>query len=345
MTPAKQDRTPGPESPTSLADDLKRLEEIGGDSILVVGDLMLDRFIWGSVRRISPEAPVPVVEVERESQHLGGAANVVSNIVALGARAVPFGVIGADANADLLEAEFRRDGVDTSSIVRDAARPTTTKTRIVAHNQQVVRADRELRDPIGPEVEDAIERAFAAHLDEADGVVVSDYDKGLLAGGLLARLLARAGVRGIPVCLDPKVRRFSAYRPVTVITPNHHEAEAATGLRASTDAELEACARAIREMLDGPSVLITRGEAGMSLLDASGVATHVPTTAREVYDVTGAGDTVIGTLALALAAGASMVEAAVIANYAAGIVVGKVGTATTTAAELKAKIEDHTGSE
>ncbi len=321
------------------------IDAFAGRRLLVVGDMMLDRFIWGSVRRISPEAPVPVVEVERESQHLGGAANVVSNIVALGAVAIPFGVVGNDASADLLEAEFRRDGVDTSGIVHDPSRPTTTKTRIIAHSQQVVRADRELRDPVSTDVEATIERLFANRLGEADAVVVSDYDKGLLAGDLLGRLLHLANDRGVPVCLDPKVRRFERYRPVTVVTPNHHEAEAATGMRAGTDAELESCARAIRNLLGGPSVLITRGEAGMSLLDAGGVATHVPTTAREVYDVTGAGDTVIGALALALSAGASMVEAAVIANYAAGIVVGKVGTATVGAAELQETIDEQSGIE
>ena len=309
-----------------------------GRRLAVVGDLMLDRFIWGAVRRISPEAPVPVVEVERESQHLGGAGNVVANVVSLGAAALPFGVVGDDASADLLAAEFRRAGVDTAGIARDASRPTTTKTRIVAHSQQVVRADRERRHAVGGEAEEAIVGAFAALLDGADAVVVSDYDKGLLAGGLLGRVLEAARDRGVPVCLDPKVRRFASYRPVTVITPNHHEAEAATGLPATTDTELEACGRRIQEMLGGPAVLITRGEAGMSLVDAAGDVAHVPTTAREVYDVTGAGDTVIATLALALAAGATTLEAAILANFAAGVVVGKVGTATATTTELTAAI-------
>ena len=322
--------------------DLKRANEIigrfAGCRLAVVGDLMLDRFIWGTVRRISPEAPVPVVEVERESQHLGGAGNVVANVVALGASAWPLGVVGDDGNADLLEGEFRRAGVETGGVVRDRSRPTTTKTRIVAHNQQVVRADRERRHTVDGGAEEAILAAFAARLEEAEAVVVSDYDKGLLAGGLLTRVLEAAASRGVPVCLDPKVRRFARYRPVTVITPNHHEAEAATGLPATTNAELEACGRRIQEMLGGPAVLITRGEAGLSLVDAAGDVAHVPTTAREVYDVTGAGDTVIATLALALAAGASMREAAVLANFAAGVVVGKIGTATVTGEELAAAI-------
>lgn len=310
------------------------VDEFAGRRLIVVGDLMLDRFIWGSVRRISPEAPVPVVDVERESQHLGGAGNVVANVVALGAEAWPLGVVGDDADADLLESEFRRAGVDTSGLVRDASRPTTTKTRIVAHSQQVVRADREGRHAVDGEVEAAVVRAFEQRLESADAVVVSDYDKGLLAGGLLPRVLEAAHAAGVPVCLDPKVRRFSQYRPVTVITPNHHEAEAASGLPATTDDEMQACGRKIQEILGGPAVLITRGEAGMSLVDRTGEVSHVPTMAREVYDVTGAGDTVIGTLALALAAGATTLDAAVLANFAAGVVVGKVGTATVTRDEL-----------
>ncbi len=312
------------------------LDRFEGRRLLVVGDLMLDRFIWGSVRRISPEAPVPVVEVDRESQHLGGAGNVVANVVALGARAWPIGVVGDDPYADLLEGEFGQAGIETSGVLRDASRPTTTKTRIVAHSQQVVRADRERRHAVDGDVEEAVFGAFAERLEEADAVVVSDYDKGLLGGELLGRVLRAARERGVPLCLDPKVRRFTSYSPVTVITPNHHEAEAATGLAATTDAELEACGRRIQEMLGGPAVLITRGEAGMSLVDADGTVAHVPTTAREVYDVTGAGDTVIATLALALAAGATTLEAAVLANFAAGVVVGKVGTATAAREELAA---------
>jgi rfaE bifunctional protein kinase chain/domain len=186
--------------------------------------------------------------------------------------------------------------------------------------------------------EDALAARFEELLGAADAVVVSDYDKGLLAGGLLARLLGAAAARGVPVCLDPKVRRFAAYRPVTVITPNHHEAAAATGLPADTDEELAACGARIREIIGGGDVLITRGENGMSLIDGGGAVTHIPTTAREVYDVTGAGDTVIATLSLALAAGAPAREAAVLANCAAGVVVGKVGTATGTPGELRAAL-------
>jgi D-beta-D-heptose 7-phosphate kinase/D-beta-D-heptose 1-phosphate adenosyltransferase len=314
------------------------VDRFEGKRLVVVGDLMLDRFIWGTVRRISPEAPVPVVEIERESQHLGGAGNVVANLVALGASAWPVGVLGEDAGADAVVEEFRRAGVETQGLVRDPSRPTTTKTRVVAHSQQVVRADLERRHPVSEAVESSLAAAFLAALDGADAVIVSDYDKGLLAGGFLAAVLRSSRDRDVPVCLDPKVRRFTAYQPVTVITPNHHEASAATGLPADTDEELEVCGRRIQEMLGGPNVLVTRGEHGMSLVGAGGDVTHVPTMAREVFDVTGAGDTVIATLALGLAAGASALEAAVLSNHAAGVVVGKVGTATLTRAEMRAAI-------
>jgi D-beta-D-heptose 7-phosphate kinase/D-beta-D-heptose 1-phosphate adenosyltransferase len=320
---------------TTLSTLVDRFE---GKRLVVVGDVMLDRFIWGTVRRISPEAPVPVVEIERESQHLGGAGNVVANLVALGATACPVGVLGDDSGADAIDAEFRRAGVDTSGLVRDASRPTTTKTRVVAHSQQVVRADLERRHPVSAEVEAVLETVYLAALEGAAGVVVSDYDKGLLAGGFLETVLRASRARGVPVCLDPKIRRFQAYRPVSVITPNHHEAAAATGLPADSDGDLERCGRRIQEMLGGPDVLITRGEHGMSLVGSGGEVAHIPTTAREVFDVTGAGDTVIATLALGLAAGASALEAAVLSNHAAGVVVGKVGTATLTRAELRAAI-------
>jgi rfaE bifunctional protein kinase chain/domain len=319
------------------------IERFEGKRLVVVGDLMLDRFVWGSVRRISPEAPVPVVEIERESQHLGGAGNVVANLVALGAIAHPIGVVGNDAGADAVEDEFRRAGVDTSGLVRDPSRPTTTKTRVVAHSQQVVRADLERRHAVSDSVETALESAFLSALAGADGVIVSDYDKGLLAGSFLGTTLRISHERGVPLCLDPKIRRFQAYSPLTVITPNHHEAAAATGLPANTDEELEACGRRIQEMLGGPNVLITRGEYGMSLVGAGGEVAHIPTMAREIFDVTGAGDTVIATLALGLAAGAPALEAAVLSNYAAGVVVGKVGTATLTRAELRAAIAVRNG--
>jgi D-beta-D-heptose 7-phosphate kinase/D-beta-D-heptose 1-phosphate adenosyltransferase len=319
---------------------LEILAGFAGRRLVVLGDLMLDEFIWGEVRRISPEAPVPVVEVKRETWHLGGAGNVVSNLLDLGAQAAPVGVLGDDWAGERLRQRFAERGAEVSGLVCDGSRLTTLKTRIVAHHQQVVRADREERSPIKREIEDLIIARFNAALEAAEAVIVSDYDKGLLTPRVLQATLEAARARRQVVCLDPKIRNFAHYRPVSVITPNQLEAERATGIEIIDEQALVAAARRIRELLDCPNVIITRGEHGMTLLAEDGQVAHIPTVAREVYDVTGAGDTVIATLALSLVAGAHLHEAAVIANHAAGIVVGKVGTATVTREELAAALQD-----
>ncbi|HZS07451.1 MAG TPA: D-glycero-beta-D-manno-heptose-7-phosphate kinase [Blastocatellia bacterium] len=319
---------------------LEILDNFAGRRLVVLGDLMLDEFIWGEVRRISPEAPVPVVEVRRETWHAGGAGNVVSNLIGLGALAAPVGIVGDDHAGARLRQQFTEVGADTRGLVCNPLRPTTLKTRIIAHSQQMVRADRENRSPVTAEIEEAIIAGFNSALDSADAVIVSDYDKGLLTPRVLGTVLEAAQSRRKPVCLDPKIRNFAHYKPVTVITPNQIEAERATGIEITDEASLLAAAQRIREMLACPHVIITRGEHGMTLLGENDSLTHIPTTAREVYDVTGAGDTVIATLALALAAGAQVSEAAVIANHAAGIVVGKVGTATVSRDELAAALQD-----
>jgi D-beta-D-heptose 7-phosphate kinase/D-beta-D-heptose 1-phosphate adenosyltransferase len=308
--------------------------DFAGKRILVLGDLMLDEFIWGRVRRISPEAPVPVVEVERHTLALGGAGNVVSNLVALGAIATPMGVVGADESADRLRAAFKEIGVKTDSLVSDPARPTTLKTRIIAHNQQVVRADRESRLPIANAIQDQMIDRFYDEIESADAVVVSDYNKGLLAPHVLAASLRAARARGLTVCLDPKLRNFAYYEPVTVITPNTQEAAEASGIAIEDEDSLAAAGRIILDSIDCRGVLVTRGEEGMTLFTEGGEVTHIPTVAREVYDVTGAGDTVIATLALALASEATLVEGAMLANHAAGVVVGKLGTAILSRQEL-----------
>ncbi|MEK6320708.1 MAG: D-glycero-beta-D-manno-heptose-7-phosphate kinase [Acidobacteriota bacterium] len=316
--------------------------EFGGKRIVVLGDVMLDEFIWGRVRRISPEAPVPIVEVDRQTLALGGAGNVVSSVVALGARPTPIGALGDDLDAERLRHAFHELGVSTDRIVVDSSRPTTVKTRIIAHSQQVVRADRESRAPISAEIEDRLIDSIRSEIESADAIVVSDYGKGLLTPGLLARALAAARERGLIVCLDPKMRSFVHYQPVTVITPNNQEAADASGILIEDEHSLAEAGRKILGSIDTRAVLITRGEEGMALFTGGGVegaeVTHIPTVAREVYDVTGAGDTVIATLALALAGGASLKEAAVLANHAAGVVVGKVGTASVTREELLATI-------
>jgi len=306
--------------------------------IVVLGDLMLDEFIWGRVQRISPEAPVPIVEVERHTLALGGAGNVAANLVALGARPALLGVAGADADAERLRAAFSDVGISSDGLVVDASRATTLKTRIVAHNQQVVRADRETRAPISAAIEEAIIAHFTGALDTADAVVVSDYNKGLLTPRVLSETLAAARARNLPVCLDPKTRSFANYQPVTVITPNHQEAAEAAGVAIEDEAGLIEAGRRLLGAIECRAVLITRGEEGMALFTDGGEVTHIATVAREVYDVTGAGDTVIATLGLALAAGASFAEAAILANHAAGVVVGKVGTATVTRDELLATL-------
>lgn len=301
----------------------------------MLGDVMLDEFVWGDVSRISPEAPVPVVDIRRESVHLGGAANVLANLLALGATASVIGVIGDDAAGDRLRTRLREvspQQVDEYLVV-DASRPSTVKTRIIAHNQLVVRADRELRTPVNGKTESRVISALKDAIQTADALVVSDYDKGAVTTRILAAILPLAYER-IPVLIDPKIRNLASYRPATLVTPNHHEALRMTNLEADTDDGLHHAARLIREKLDCDAVLITRGDRGMILLEGDGDPVYVATAAREVYDVTGAGDTVIATLAAALAAGVSLLDAANLANHAAGIVVGKVGTATASAEEL-----------
>jgi D-beta-D-heptose 7-phosphate kinase/D-beta-D-heptose 1-phosphate adenosyltransferase len=309
------------------------ISSFAGKRILVLGDMMLDEFIWGKVRRISPEAPVPVVEVARETYHLGGAGNVAANISALGAKPVPVGLVGDDTAAQRLSKLFADQGIETSGLVAEPGRPTTVKTRIVAHHQQIVRADRENRSPLSEERNNSLLAAFLNSLPTCGAVIVSDYDKGVVNRQLLSRALPAAEKAGIPVLLDPKVYQADYYRPITLITPNQREAELMTGISIESNQQLEQAGRQLLEKFQCPYALITRGEEGMSLFSRSG-SHHLPTFAREVFDVSGAGDTVIGTLALAIAAGATMEESAILANHAAGLVVGKVGTATVTPTEL-----------
>lgn len=305
--------------------------------IVVYGDVMLDEFVWGDVTRISPEAPVPVVEIRRESAHLGGAANVLSNLRALGVNSSLVGVVGQDRAGERVRAELRESGAldADDSLITDVSRPTTVKTRIIAHSQLVVRADRERRTPLDATVEERVVETLRRLLRSADALVVSDYDKGAVTPAALDAILPAAEAAGVPVLIDPKIRNFDSYRPATLVTPNHHEALKVTNTDDDTDEGMARAARLIRERLGCRSVLITRGERGM-MLEEDGEPTYVPTAAREVFDVTGAGDTVIATLAASVAAGATLAEAAMLANHAAGIVVGKLGTATASADELLA---------
>ena len=317
----------------------RRLELVGrfpAQTVLVVGDIMLDRFVWGEVTRISPEAPVPVVRIRRETDCLGGAGNVVSNLRALGSSVRFAGLVGSDEAAGRVRERLQANGVDVRGLLVDPARPTTLKMRIIAHSQQVVRVDSEEDRPLdGALGEGLLQRALEL-LEGVSALMISDYDKGVLSPGLLRPLLAAAAKAGLPVIVDPKLTHFPHYEPVTIITPNQLEAARATATEIRGDADVERAGRKILEMLDTRALLMTRGERGMALFERGGATSFIPARSREVYDVTGAGDTVASVLALALPAGASLREAAELANLAAGIVVGKIGTATVTAEELSA---------
>src|SRR5713226_5422380 len=264
--------------------------------IVVLGDVMLDEFLWGDVTRISPEAPVPVVDIKRESTHLGGAANVLANLLALGAEACVIGVVGDDFAGERIQSSVNdKSALQTDGLlIADNQRPTTIKTRIVARNQMVVRADREHRTSIDAKTEDRIIAAVKSALTSAQALVISDYDKGVVTPRVLSEVLPAAYGR-MPVLIDPKTRNFDSYRPATLVTPNHHEALRLTGLEEDSDDGLKAAGLNIRARLGCDAVLITRGDRGMMLLGADSEVVYVETSAREVYDVTGAGDTVIAT--------------------------------------------------
>lgn len=320
-----------------------RVREFRGKRVLVVGDVILDRYLWGRATRVSPEAPVLVVDVDREEFRLGGAANVAHNVASLGAVPVLFGVCGTDLAAGGLATLLRERGVDPEAgMISDAARRTTVKTRIIAHHQQVLRADEETRDALADSSRARLLERVVAALAGADAVILSDYGKGVLSPPLLDALLPELSRRGIPTAVDPKEEQFFRYKGVTIITPNLNEAAQAWGRRIRNETELAEAGFGLREKLASRSVLITRGEDGMSLFDEEG-HTHIPTKAREVYDVTGAGDTVVATMGVALAARAPLAEACVLANHAAGLVVAHLGTAAATADDLIASLQDLEG--
>jgi len=315
------------------------LKRMRGRHVVVLGDVMLDEFLWGTVARISPEAPVPVVEVTRQSYHLGGAGNVAANVCALGGTAVLAGVVGSDPAAERVRESLGAAGVQAALVPSGGGRPTTVKTRIVAHHQQVVRADREQSDDIDGALEDGLVGRLRGALPSCGALIVSDYQKGVITPRLMKAVVSLARRRGIPVLVDPKVRHFHLYRGVSLVTPNQLETEQATGIRIRGEDDLLAAGARILRKLRCGAALVTRGEQGMSLFEGGSRPLHIPTAAREVFDVTGAGDTVIATVALALCGGARLAEAAMLANYAAGVVVGKVGTATAAPDELMAAVE------
>jgi D-beta-D-heptose 7-phosphate kinase/D-beta-D-heptose 1-phosphate adenosyltransferase len=310
------------------------LDRFDGASLLVVGDLMLDQFIVGSVRRISPEAPVPVVEFGRDEYRVGGAANVAHNVRGLGARVDVVGVVGDDPSARRLADSLSSLGIGTDGLVVDPARATTTKMRIVTdRHQQVARVDYESDADLTGAAERSLVDGASRLARGAGAVIVSDYLKGSVTDALMSRLVSLSRERRVPVLVDPKIAHIDRYRHVRLVTPNHHEAEIATNRRIRSDEEARLAARAFVQRAWCDGALITRGEHGMWLLDGD-IEGSLAAVAREVADVTGAGDTVIATLGLAVACGASMVEAATLANFAAGIVVGKFGPSTVSREEL-----------
>jgi D-glycero-beta-D-manno-heptose-7-phosphate kinase len=300
--------------------------------ILVIGDIILDHYIWGKVSRISPEAPVPVVEVNRESFLLGGAANVAHNIVALGGRASVIGINGRDVAGEALMNILMERGVNCDGIFTEN-RPTTVKTRVIAHNQQVVRFDREDKKYVDGKIFKGVMGYINSVLSGYDGVVVSDYQKGMVSPELIKGILKKANREKMFVAVDPKVGHFDYYKGVSMVTPNLAEASSGANIEIRDEKSLLQAGKLLMKKLSCKAVLITRGEQGMSLFEKKKI-THIPTVARKVFDVTGAGDTVISAFTLAYSSGASMEEAAVIANHAAGIVVGEVGTAVATPEQL-----------
>ena len=295
----------------------KRLDDLFGAfkkrTILVIGDLMLDRYLWGLVSRISPEAPVPIVNIESESFRFGGAANVSHNIMTLGATAVPVGVIGDDGSGE------------TDGLITDPERPTTVKTRIIAHNQQVVRTDREITEGISQKIQKRILDFLVTAIDEIDGIILEDYNKGLLVPHFIKDVIDLARAKEKMVFVDPKFDHFFDFNHVTLFKPNRNEIADRLGMRLDSDEALEKTGFKLLQRLDCKVLLITLGEAGMALFEPDRAMIKIPTRAVKVHDVSGAGDTVIATMAVAMTSGANSQEAATLANHAAGIVCGEVG--------------------
>ena len=317
--------------------ELKKMKKIINNfknkKILVLGDLMLDKYIWGNVARISPEAPVPVVEVHKDSSCLGGAGNAANSLESLGAFPLLVGIVGDDG-----EGQWIKENVpDSRGIFTDPSRPTTVKTRIIAHHQQVVRVDLEKKSPIPSKMEKQI--IIFIKEESFDGILISDYNKGTLSRSLVSQTLSYAKRKKIPVFVDPKFENFFLYSSVTLITPNHYEASKIVNQECTNDTQVEKVGQKILERISAPYLIIKRGEHGMSVFEKGKKVKHIPTVAKEVYDITGAGDTVIATASLALLSGSTIMEAAILSNAAAGIVVGKIGTAAVTAEELLSSLD------
>jgi D-beta-D-heptose 7-phosphate kinase/D-beta-D-heptose 1-phosphate adenosyltransferase len=318
---------------------IQGLDNFNGKTVLVIGDLILDKFVRGRVSRISPEAPVPVVEITEEEYMPGGAGNVVSNIISLGGKVSMCGIVGEDNFGQQLISELSGMGSDVSGILKDETRPTSQKTRIIAEHQQVVRADLESKEEIDERFETELVSWIESIISKIDGVVISDYGKGLVTSNLIEKVIEHTNGKNIPVVVDPQVGHFFEYKNVTAITPNVKEAGEALNIRITDEEKLEYAGRKLLEDLNCDLVMVTRGEKGMTLFYKSGEIKNIPTMAPEVYDVSGAGDTVSSVFTLGVTAGLDYYDAAVLSNYAAAVVVGKLGTATTSIEEIKKEME------
>lgn len=311
-----------------------------GRTVLVLGDVMLDEFIWGEVHRLSPEAPVPVVDVRRRAVCPGGAGNAAANVASLGGRVLLGGVLGKDEPARRLREALTERGVEAEGLVEEEGRRTTTKTRVLAHGHQVVRLDSEETHSIGPGIENALLGWLAAHIEKCDALILSDYGKGVVTRKLAEGAMALARKATRPVIVDPKGTDYGKYRGATVVTPNLQEAGMVLHVALEDEQDVLDAGKQLVGLLEGSAVLLTRGFAGMSLFEPGGAVIHVPAVTRSVFDVTGAGDTVVGVLALGLASGLPLIDAARLANRAAGIVVGRVGTATVSLEELRSECDE-----
>lgn len=328
------------QNPTKLQ---KIVSHFKDKKILVIGDLILDEFIWGKVSRISPEAPVPVVWVKDESFMPGGASNVANNINSLGGKAYLVGVVGSDERAAILKGELEHKGVNIDGIISDPERPTILKTRVIAHQQQVVRIDREKVDPLKNGLMKKIAGFITDVIDEMDGLIVEDYGKGLITPKLLDKIVPLAKKKKKVIAVDPKVEHFSYYRGITLITPNSAEASRAAGFDIKDRKTLKRAGAELLKRLKARIVLVTLGEDGMMVFEQGRAPKKIETVAQEVFDVSGAGDTVISTYTLSLVSGANAIQASHIANCAAGIVVGKIGIAVVSRDEVIARIKEEIG--
>lgn len=306
-----------------MVDFLKNVSDI---RILVVGDVMLDRYFWGSVTRISPEAPVPVVNLDRVTNTLGGAANVAANIAGLGATAYLVGIVGEDAEASIVSEMLEEQNISADFLIRSAERQTTVKTRVMAHNQQIVRVDQETKSDLSAEESEQLWKSVILIFEEVEIVIVSDYAKGTATKDFLSRLITTAAGAGKSVFADPKGKNYKKYSGATMLTPNQSELAEACGLSDFNQATINSAGNELLEELDLKHLLVTQGEKGMTLFEKRRKPLHLPVEPRNVYDVTGAGDTVIACLAVAMAGGAEFETAAKFANQAAGLVVEKLGT-------------------